>query len=127
MTIEKAIESLEKITTVHHNGGMTLGIGMIDSIEYAIDQLKAIKAQEPRVLTAEEIRDMPDGSVVWEEYMIDGAAYRDLEPQLKRDNALVDRYGEGPIMEAEPNRYGERYRYWSGKASEKQRRETAWG
>jgi len=95
------------------------------------DAVSSLKAQEPRVMTLEEIEDALD-NVVWldipgAENLADGFS---LIMAYSRKNGFVlldSPFGDNPSQERfEYTDYNKTWRCWSTRPTEEQRRETPW-
>ena len=93
------------------------------------DALKLLQDVRPRILTADEIKNLPKRAVVWEEYKSGGRVWRDVRPLIKScyGAKLIDEDGEVDIDEELLNtKNGDQRRLWSGKPSKEQRRAAKW-
>ena len=94
---------------------------------------KLLKEPEPKVLTAEELRQLPAQTIVWTEYWNgeDGKASDELLAAMKcYDGTFVDEdasvYSDFD-KDMTPDRFdGSYWRFWSGKPTEEQRKAVPW-
>jgi len=134
---------------LHHNDGRTHLHHLIIPLEAdlskgtPLDQIQVevvpesitLKAQEPRIMTLEELEALKDGDVVWGEhcYKADGGfTPSTMAPMMRSVRQLV--CGGCQLMIEErmfkhPRNWfddHERFRFWTAKPSEKQREEVPW-
>ena len=94
---------------------------------------KLLKEPKPKVLTMEELQQMPAQTIVWTEYWNgeDGKASDELLAAMKcYDGTFVDEdasvYSDFD-KDLTPDRFdGSYWRFWSGKPSEEQRKAVPW-
>lgn len=83
----------------------------------------------PRVLTVEEISELSDGSVIWEEYLDAEADFPDpgIYPCMKYGKELITYDGGvfiGDDMGIDAD--GDRWRWWTSLPDDEQRNEVPW-
>lgn len=105
-----------------------------DLIEAFYLAVKALEAQEPRVLTLEELRSLNGTDhFVWLEdnggYTIDGGyALYDCyaEATTYQNNVELNTFGREMEFEPDNEEYGKTWRCWSAKPTDEQRRAVMW-
>ncbi len=86
--------------------------------------------REARVLTFRELLELPQGAVVWEEYVQDDGECGHLTPAVIPKPGILTTWFDqetkidGKLLKRNPG--GWQMRYWSEKPTWEQRRETAW-
>ena len=94
--------------------------------DIAIECIASVIAQEPRVLTLDEIQAMPcDTPICVEEYY--GSMYMDIYNGIDADS--TDFITGNVHMECSywiREEYGTLYRFWSAKPTEEQKKEVEW-
>ena len=94
--------------------------GIVDAIDIAIETLKA---QEPRVMTLEEVRKLPRGALVWQEHR--GVN----QPRPRVVHCVTDEfiiYTDGGKWYFELDDYGTKFRLWTTEPSEMKRQAVKW-
>ena len=109
-------------------------LGYIMEVKEALKELAATKT--PRLLTLEEIRALPLGAVIWQEYKAvdeNGDIDISLQPVMRSvccgDAVLCDGESQTEIdtITLEPDECGIMERYWSARPTDEQRKAVAWG
>lgn len=85
------------------------------------DAIALLKAQEPRVMTEQEMRDAEPGAVIYCEQRDEVRTY--LTPMIKYDDGVFENRFLGAVPEATqlPN-----IRFWSSKPTDEQRQSEPW-
>ena len=108
-------------------------LGYIMEVKEALKELAATKT--PRLLTLEEIRALPLGAVIWQEYKAvdeNGDIDISLQPVMRSvccgDAVLCDGESQTEIdtITLEPDECGIMERYWSARPTDEQRKAVAW-
>ena len=90
----------------------------------AISKLKTLsKEQEPRVMTLEEVRKLPRGTLVWQEHR--GVN----QPRPRVVHCVTDEfiiYTDGGKWYFELDDYGTKFRLWTTEPSEMKRQAVKW-
>lgn len=97
---------------------------------------RAVESTEPvkpcpltHVLTMEEIRWLPIGTVIWEEFF-SGEDQKTMQviPTMVTGfgGQVVSQEAWDYIADNEPDEFGNMWRYWSARPTQKQREETPW-
>lgn len=100
------------------------------SQELAADAFALLKAQQPRVLTVEEVQTVPKNSVIW--YEINDAVFGrkfDLWPFIRSDDDWFSpEFPTGRQMFDESDKldYGKKFRCWSARPTNKERKAVKW-
>ena len=81
-----------------------------------------------RTLSCEEMKALPDGTVVWKEYVEDDHQCDHLWPAMIDHMWLVNRDGIAAISDSlmEYFQDGYRMRYWTRKPTDEEREKTPW-
>lgn len=90
----------------------------------AKDALALLKAQQPRVMTLEEVRLLGKNAVVWYEYK---SVYGQPRPKVVEfvfDEHIT--FTDGNIYSFSADSYGERWRLWTSRPDDKVRAKTPW-
>ena len=98
------------------------------------DALTLLKAQEPRVMTLEEVLDMKFDDVVYLQVnptnVVLSAIVIDVIPKLPEINIGVVQFRHGAgyngINNADLNYYGKTWRCWTSRPTDEQREATPW-
>lgn len=94
------------------------------------DAIAALKGDEPRVLTFEEISALPDGAVVWEEFYNGetGGVDPHMIPLMKFEEQLTNGNDWTFVIDdmCEPAEDGCQWRWWSAEPTEAQRKRVKW-
>ena len=100
------------------------------------DALALLKAQEPRVMTLEEVDALGDNAIVWLEclYFIDGKNTTELKPAIyQSDNSSPEEDGYYCVVSSwsksgfyHKDSYMSDWRCWTSRPDEKRRAETPW-
>ena len=105
------------------------GHGCIDAL--LEDAIALYKAQEPRVMTLEEVQAFCVDDVVW----LEDKGKTNIIPGIVRNRHLwphsatmVTNFmrGDGCKVTADDDNYGKRWRCWTSKPSEEQRKAAEW-
>lgn len=132
MTREEAVEILEEVKTLD-DSMFTYSQAYNDALDMAIE---ALKAQEPRVMTLEEVDALGDNAIVWLEclYFIDGKNTTKLKPAIYQPNnsgpeedgyyCVVSSWGQSGFYHKD-NYMGD-WRCWTSRPTDEQREATAW-
>ena len=115
---KQVILHLHRMSEVGYDGDVPYYEDLRDKAE---DALELLKAQEPRVLTLEEVF---DGDECWFEYINGSCGYADVYMQDNKTSIIYRtniRPGEVPITE-----YMKKWRCWSYRPTEEQRKEVKW-
>lgn len=93
-------------------------------------------AQKPRLLSLEEVKQLPMGAVVWREYKWtdedDGTIHLDFLPVMRSvccgNPVLVDGESEEPLANLVQSEKAdeEAERYWTARPTDEQRKEAKW-
>lgn len=102
---------------------------LIEAFDLAV---KALKEQEPRVLTIEEVKTYPTDKALWFEGKTIIPVLPDCRAEQRYENQLgvevIDTFYDFPLWFDSyniPYKYG--WRCWSAKPTEEQREATPWG
>lgn len=91
---------------------------------------KAVEEEPARLLTAEEMRSLPVGAVVWEEiHVVDRTIYEEdelTEPMVRTDKEFGNGDTSTGLGEYEMRRYKGVFRWWSAKPTREQIEGTPW-
>lgn len=91
---------------------------------------KAVEEEPARLLTAEEMRRMPIGAVIWEEiHVVDRTLYEEdelTEPMVRTDNVFGNGDTSTGLGDYEMRRYKGVFRWWSAKPTREQIKGTPW-
>lgn len=118
---EKVIEGLEEVIAEAVYPDRPRKFMM--SLELAEDALTLLKAQEPRVMTLEEVRKLPGGALVWQEHR--GVN----QPRPRVVHCVTDEfiiYTDGGKWYFELDDYGTKFRLWTTEPSEMKRQAVKW-
>ena len=120
MTREEAIEILGELKKSY------LG-GIVDAIDMAIE---AVRAQEPRVMTPDEVKNMPEKSVVWLELKPDEIFKEEIYPFVGSGTGWYSCYcsaNTAPMFtDDDVEQYGVDFRCWTSRPTEEERKATPW-
>lgn len=95
-------------------------------VEWLDDALALLKAQEPRVMTLEEVRDEADYMYL-EEYSKTGSDLYGCAIQEDCDRYGIELFMNGyDIARERWSDYGKTWRCWTSRPDEKRRAETPW-
>jgi hypothetical protein len=87
------------------------------------DALALLKAQEPRVMTLDEVRKLPEGTLVWQE------SRGVNQPRPRVVHCVTDEfiiYTDGCKWYFELDDYGTKFRLWTTEPSEMKRQAVKW-
>lgn len=117
MTNQEAIERIERHIIIH-GAKEPHAVYITEALNMAIE---ALKAQEPRVMSPDEIEAMKMGEVAWCEEYYDGPGF--LYPMVSCGRGdLGNLYiGINAIGFYDPHR-----RFWSARPTDEQRKATPW-
>ena len=125
MQKEKVIESLE--FCINHRCGWNCHYAGIDECEMELkkDALAMLKAQEPRVMTLDEVKAFEWDYCYLEEVRLPGKEYRAVFGDyaltcitLPCVTSMQIQHGDGT--------YGKKWRCWSAKPTDEQRKAVKW-
>lgn len=120
---EKVIALLERYVDIPNLAGVeNYGDKIVDMPAPLIaDALALLKAQEPRVMTEQEMRDAEPGAVIYCEQRDEVRTY--LTPLIKYDDGVFENRFLGAEPEATqlPN-----VRFWTSRPTDEQREATPW-
>lgn len=88
------------------------------------DALALLKAQEPRVMTLEEVRLLCKDDIVWYEHK---GVFRQPRPRIVEfvfDGHIT--FTDGGVWSFSADGYGERWRLWTSRPTDAQREATPW-
>lgn len=85
------------------------------------DALSLLKAQEPRLLMAEEVKKVPEGKIVWVEQHTREKDY--LMPMAATGDGRFGNFYLGILWKEVNTRF---YRMWASKPTDEQRKATPW-
>lgn len=88
-----------------------------------MDALELLKAQEPRVMTSEEVQRAEEGTVVWFEQHTPEWDY--LQPMVSTGDGCVGNIYLGVNLQYVKDGARE-YRFWTSRPTEDQREAVAW-
>lgn len=123
-------ETIQELRELIHEYPIRIPEAVRRGIKDALAQLDP----DPRILTADELRELPHLSIVWTEYW--NGDEKKADPKLFAamkcyDGTLVDEEAsvyndfEKDMM---PDQFdGSRWRFWIGKPTEEQRKAVPWG
>lgn len=101
-----------------------------DTLEVFRLARKAAEEEPARLLTVEELRNLPIGAVVWEEiHVIDRTLYEEdelTEPLVRTDKKFGNGDTSTGLGEYEMRRYKGVFRWWSAKPTREQIEGTPW-
>ena len=119
MTKHEAIEVLEEVKMLD-DSMFAYSQVYNDALDMAIE---ALKAQEPRVMTLEDVK---EGQAYWLEMRGIASEYAICKLNDHDDSAFLDfavQYGDRTL---ESDGYGKRWRCWTSRPDEKRRGKTPW-
>lgn len=94
-------------------------------IQVIRDALELLKAQEPRVLTLDELRGIQEFIPCWHEYLDDDKCI--LEPAfVKFKNNFYHLLHDTTIPQMDERTYGVKWRIWTARPTDEQRKEVEW-
>ena len=127
---EKIIKGLESLRNIcNAKSDMAIGKGKVAWAGYANtagDALALLKAQEPRVLTLEEVNNLPYGHVLIETDKNEPLRWLDALMFCKNTNFSFDFItleGRARLLGVEYNR---EWRCWTSRPTDEQREATPW-
>lgn len=85
------------------------------------DALSLLKAQEPRVMTPEEVADQPEGTVVWMEQHTEERDY--ISAMVCSGKGRIGNYGIGINLE---DLDAKDIRFWTSRPTDEQRKAVKW-
>ena len=92
--------------------------------------IAALKAQEPRVMTPDEVKNAPEKSVVWLELKPDEIFKNEIYPFVGSGTGWYSCYcyaNTTPMFtDDDVEKYGVEFRCWTSRPDEKRRAETPW-
>lgn len=123
---EKVIQGLECCSNgICYAGKCPYENGDNESIEcikkLAEDALSLLKAQEPRVMTPEEVADQPEGTVVWMEQHTEERDY--ISAMVCNGKGRIGNYGIGINLE---DLDAKDIRFWTSRPTDEQREAVKW-
>ena len=113
---DKVIGGLESLETRLVECGDKLDASVVQNA------LALLKAQEPRLMTLEEVRLLCEDDIVWYEH-------KGVQPHPRVVEFVFDdhiTFTDGGAWSFSADGYGERWRLWTSKPNEKARAETPW-
>jgi hypothetical protein len=134
---EKVINGLECCTTQGFGcienkkcpyGAQRYGSHCVDSM--LRDAIALLKAQEPRVMTPDEVKNAPEKSVVWLELKPDEIFKNEIYPFVGSGTGWYSCYcsaNTAPMFtDDDVEKYGVEFRCWTSRPDEKRRGATLW-
>lgn len=98
--------------------------------EMYTEAIALLDRSAPRVLTEEELKALPDGSVVWEEFFNgEEGESTSIVPALVYAGQITSPDGSSNIdvcARGWPDGDGNAFRYWSSRPTDEQREATSW-
>ena len=120
MTLEEAIEILEEVKAFD-DSMYAYNPAYSEAIDLAIE---ALKAQQPRVMTMEEVRSLDKDAVVWYEHE---GVFRQPRPRVVEfvlDEHIT--FTDCDNWSVPVDGYGERWRLWTSRPTDEKREATPW-
>lgn len=126
MDMEASLSTNFRGYSVWHYGAIIHGITR-ETLKNAIE---ALKAQEPRVMTPDEVKNAPEKSVVWLELKPDEIFKEEIYPFVGSGTGWYSCYCSAnttPMFtDDDAEQYGVKFRCWTFRPDEKRREETPW-
>jgi hypothetical protein len=124
MTKHEAIEVLEEVKTLD-DSMFAYSQVYNDALDMAIEALKALKAQEARVMTLEEVNALDWDYCYLEQERLPGKEYRGMLGKYIMTCVTWPSITAAKISQGMDN-YGKTWRCWTSRPDEKRRRKTPW-